>query len=114
MFSADECFGGRGLNRGIELCAVVEQLYSLERNFLVMGDPMFMDRLERIAFNALPGTMTADMWGHQYLQQADSYNAAYDLQDHVWQTDGADATGYVRWQRNKKKKKKYDDDEQEH
>ena len=23
MFSADECFGGRNLNRGIELCAVV-------------------------------------------------------------------------------------------
>ena len=27
MFSADECFGGRALNRGIELCAVVEQMH---------------------------------------------------------------------------------------
>ena len=33
MFSADECFGGRALNRGIELCAVVEQMYSLQHNF---------------------------------------------------------------------------------
>ena len=29
MFAADECFGGRNLNRGIELCAVVEQMYVL-------------------------------------------------------------------------------------
>jgi hypothetical protein len=56
MFSADECFGGRALNRGIELCAVAEQMYSLEAIFQIQGDVMFMDRCERIAYNAWPGT----------------------------------------------------------
>ena len=65
MWSADECFGGRDLNRGIELCAVVEQMYSLQHMFRTHGDPSYMDRVERIAFNSLPGTITADMWQHQ-------------------------------------------------
>ena len=90
MYSADECFGGRNLNRGIELCAVVEQMYSLGIIYQVQGDPYFMDRLERIAFNAWPGTTTDDLWQHQYLQQANEINAMYDTNPHVWATDGAD------------------------
>jgi hypothetical protein len=93
MFAADECFGGRELNRGIELCAVVEQMYSLQHNFRVLGDPYFLDRYERIAFNSLPGTISPDQWQHQYLQQANEINAKYGLKQHVWQTDGADSTG---------------------
>ena len=57
MFGADECFAGRALNRGIELCAVVEQMYSLYIMFMNLGDPQLLDRAERIAFNALPGTI---------------------------------------------------------
>ena len=45
------------------------QMYSLEIDFQVLGDPMFIDRAERIGFNALPGTVTAIGWQHQYLQQ---------------------------------------------
>ena len=37
IFAGDECFGGRALNRGIELCAVVEQMYSLQYMFRVQG-----------------------------------------------------------------------------
>eukprot|EP00966_Prymnesium_polylepis_P116036 2681953-Prymnesium_polylepis.1 len=48
IWSADECFGGRNLNRGIELCAVVEQMYSLQHMFRVQADPAFLDRCERI------------------------------------------------------------------
>ena len=94
IWSADECFGGRDLNRGIELCAVVEQMYSLQHMFRVQGDPSFLDRCERIAYNALPATITPDMWQHQYLQQANEINALYGIKDHVWQTDGADSTGF--------------------
>ena len=50
MFSADECFGGRHLNRGIELCAVVEQMYSLQALFRAFGETEFLDRCERIAY----------------------------------------------------------------
>ena len=31
-----------------------------------------MDRVERLAFNALPAALTADMWTHVYVQQANS------------------------------------------
>jgi DUF1680 family protein len=72
-----ECFGGRNLNRGIELCAVVEQMYSLQHMFRVHGDPYFLDKCERIAYNSLPATLTSDMWAHQYLQQANEINANY-------------------------------------
>ena len=94
IFSADECFGGRDLNRGIELCAIVEQMYSLQYMFRVEGDPALVDRMERIAYNALPGTITADSWQHQYLQQANEINASYDTNPHVWQTDGGASTGF--------------------
>merc|ERR1719502_1293637 len=77
MFAADECFGGRALNRGIELCAVVEQIYSLQHNFKVLGDLAYLDRAERIAFNSLPGTLDPVQWRHQYLQQANEINARY-------------------------------------
>ena len=94
IWAADECFGGLDLNRGIELCAVVEQMYSLQHMFRVQGDPAFLDKCERIAYNALPGTIDPIMWRHQYLQQANEINALYAIKDHVWQTDGDDSTGF--------------------
>jgi hypothetical protein len=69
MFSADEHFAGRNPSQGTELCAVVEAMFSLELDLAVLGDAQLGDRLEKIAFNALPGTQTADLWGHQYDQQ---------------------------------------------
>ena len=65
LFAGDECFGGRELNRGIELCAVVEQMYSLQVAFRAGGRLSWLDRIEAIAFNALPATLSADMWQHQ-------------------------------------------------
>lgn len=94
MFSADECFGGRHLNRGIELCAVVEQMFSLEVAFQITGDVSLLDRLERIAYNALPGIITPDVWQHQYLLQSNEINASYNTNPHVWMTDGVQATGF--------------------
>jgi hypothetical protein len=69
MFSADEHYAGPDPSQGIELCAVVEALFSLQHAIRVTGDAGLADRLERIAFNALPATFTADMWAHQYDQQ---------------------------------------------
>ena len=75
LFCADEVFCGRDPNRGTETCAVVEAMASLEINFATFGDPMLMDRVERLAFNALPGALTGDMWTHVYVQQANSVHA---------------------------------------
>jgi hypothetical protein len=70
IFGADEVYAGRDPSQGTELCAVVEAMFSMETDTAILGDPALGDRLEKIAYNALPGTLTGDMWGHQYDQQA--------------------------------------------
>lgn len=67
-FTGDECLAGIGNNRGTELCAVVELMYSCEILYDVTGDDIWAERLEKIAFNALPATISDDMWTHQYDQ----------------------------------------------
>ena len=56
MFCADEVFCGRAPHRGTETCAVVEAMASLEYDFEVLGDPLLMDRVERLTFNAMPAS----------------------------------------------------------
>ena len=69
MFSCDEHFAGRNPSQGCELCTVVETMFSLEQSLAILGEAAIGDRLERLAFNALPGTFTDDMWAHQYNQE---------------------------------------------
>ena len=84
LFCADEVFCGRSPNRGTETCAIVEMMASLEFAFTVLGGSKhagsfnnLMDRVERLAFNALPAALTADMWTHVYVQQANSVFAGH-------------------------------------
>ena len=37
--------------------------------YQVAGDLKYADRVERITYNALPATLTGNMWSRQYLQQ---------------------------------------------
>ena len=67
-FTGDECLSGKSPVQGTELCAVVEMMYSYELLYAYTGDPKWAERLERIAFNALPATVSEDMWTHQYVQ----------------------------------------------
>ena len=69
VFTGDEHLAGQSPTQGTELCAVVEYMFSLENLLSFFGDPALGDRLERIAFNALPATFSPDMWAHQYDQQ---------------------------------------------
>jgi hypothetical protein len=89
IFSADEHFAGRNPSQGTELCAVVEAMYSLEQVLPITGDPALADRLERIAYNALPGTLTDDMWAHQYDQQPNQIQCS--LSPGPWTTNYYDA-----------------------
>jgi len=66
--TGDECLAGLSPIHGSELCSVVEQMYSYECLYAYTGDRKWAERLERLAFNALPATITEDMWGHQYVQ----------------------------------------------
>ncbi|NWG13625.1 MAG: glycoside hydrolase family 127 protein [Acidobacteria bacterium] len=94
MFTGDECLAGKNPIQGTELCAVVEFLYSLEHLVSVFGDPFFADRLERVAFNALPATFSPDMWAHQYDQQVNQVQCTINP-EHMWTTNGPESNIYV-------------------
>ena len=65
IFSCDEHLAGLHPSHGTELCAVVEAMWSYETLFSIQGDAVFAERAERLAYNALPATLTEDMWAHQ-------------------------------------------------
>lgn len=74
IFTGDEHLAGLSANNGTELCSVVELMYSFEQLFAYTGDTKWLERLEVVAFNALPATFSDDMWAHQYLQQSNQIN----------------------------------------
>lgn len=65
----DECLAGQDPSRGFELCSVAELMYSFETLYELTGKKEWADRLELVAFNALPAALSEDMWTHQYDQQ---------------------------------------------
>jgi uncharacterized protein len=92
MFSCDEHLAGRNPSQGSELCSVVEYMYSLEQSISISGDASLGDRLERLAFNALPGAFTDDMWAHQYNQEPNQVECS--LHRKPWTTDGPESNLY--------------------
>ena len=93
VHAATSASPGRNPLQGTELCAVVEFMYSLEHLFSVFGDRAFADRLERVAFNALPATFAPDMWSHQYDQQVNQVQCTINP-DHGWTTNGPESNLY--------------------
>lgn len=89
MFSCDEHLAGPDPSHGSELCTVVEYMFSLERSLAITGDPALGDRLEKLAFNALPGTLTDDMWAHQYNQEPNQVECS--LHTKPWVSDGPES-----------------------
>lgn len=67
-FTGDECLGGNSPTRGSELCGIAEAMYSYELLFLITGDTFYLNRLDKLAFNGLPATISSSMWTHQYDQ----------------------------------------------
>lgn len=92
MFSCDEHLAGPDPTQGSELCTVVEYMFSLERSLAITGNAELGDRLERLAFNALPGTLTDDMWAHQYNQEPNQVECS--LHRKPWVTDGPESNLY--------------------
>jgi DUF1680 family protein len=87
--SGDEHYAGENPSQGVELCSVVEAMFSFEQLMAIAGDPAFGDRLEKIAFNALPGALSGDMWAHQYDQQPNQ--VACDIRQRGWTTNGPES-----------------------
>lgn len=89
-FTGDEHLAGRNPSQGTELCAIVEYLFSLEVLLSILGEPALADRLERLAFNALPATISPDMWSHQYDQQVNQVVCRV-AEDRVYTNNGPDS-----------------------
>ncbi len=92
MFSCDEHLAGLNPSQGSEIFTVVEYMFSLEQSLAINGDPSLGDRLERLAFNALPGSFTDDMWAHQYNQEPNQVECS--LHHKPWTTDGPESNLY--------------------
>ncbi|WP_277979108.1 beta-L-arabinofuranosidase domain-containing protein [Sphingomonas phyllosphaerae] len=89
IYSADEHLAGRSPSQGVELCAIVEAMYSLEQALAITGDAGLADRIERLAYNALPATFTDDMWAHQYDQQPNQVRCVHG--PGPWTTNGPES-----------------------
>ncbi|MFD2147671.1 beta-L-arabinofuranosidase domain-containing protein [Mucilaginibacter antarcticus] len=70
LYGADESMHGNNPTQGSELCTAVEMMFSLESSLAITGDVDYADRLEKIAFNALPAQASEDYMTRQYFQQA--------------------------------------------
>lgn len=91
VFTGDECLSGISPIQGTELCAVVEQMYSYELLFAYTGDSKWADRLEVLAFNALPATISEDMWTHQYVQMNNQISCQKFPGKPLFRTNGNEA-----------------------
>ena len=70
VVNEDEHLAGNNPSRGSELCSVVEYMFSLQTMAEAFGTGRYTDQIEKLAYNALPATITEDFMAHQYLQQA--------------------------------------------
>ncbi|MHA4894311.1 beta-L-arabinofuranosidase domain-containing protein [Pedobacter sp. PWIIR3] len=70
LYGGDEALHGNNPTQGSELCTAVEMMFSLETSLEITGDVDYADKLEKIAFNALPTQISDDFQTHQYFQQA--------------------------------------------
>jgi DUF1680 family protein len=86
LFSCDEHLAGRMPSQGSESCTVVEMMYALEELIAITGEVALAERLEQLAFNALPATISDDWTAHQYNQVVCKIS-----HDRVFATNGPDA-----------------------
>ena len=91
LFTGDECLSGLSPIQGTELCAVAEQMYAYEHLFAYTGDSKWAERLELLAFNALPATISDDMWTHQYLQMSNQIACERFPGKPILRTNGGEA-----------------------
>jgi Beta-L-arabinofuranosidase, GH127 middle domain/Beta-L-arabinofuranosidase, GH127 catalytic domain/3-keto-disaccharide hydrolase len=70
--SGTEFLAGDSSIQGVEFCAIVESMLSLETTERITGDPLLGDRLETIAFNAMPAATANSIKGLQYYTLANN------------------------------------------
>lgn len=90
-FTGDEHVAGLSPIHGTELCGVVELMYSFEILYAYTGDRKWAERLELLAFNGLPATISDDMWTHQYDQLSNQIECRRFRCNPVFGTNGRDS-----------------------
>ena len=100
MYGGDEALHGNDPTQGSEFCAIVEMMFSLEKALEISGDPAFADKLEKIAFNALPSQASDDFMTRQYFQQPNQVMATRHMRNFGDNHSGTDVcfgllTGYA-------------------
>ena len=64
----------------------------MENLVSLTGEVKFADRLEKVAFNALPAAITPDFWGHQYDEQSNQVACVSDPRARLTPPTGATPT----------------------
>jgi len=90
MYGGDEALHGNNPTQGVELCSVVELMFSLEKMIEITGDLSMIDHLEKIAFNALPTQISDDFMTRQYFQQANQVMITRHVRNFDVNHDGTD------------------------
>ncbi len=65
--SSNEDFAGRDPLQGYETCVIADFSWALGYFLMASGDGAYADRLEKIFYNAFPGSLLKDFTGLQYL-----------------------------------------------
>lgn len=99
LYGGDEALHGSDPTQGSELCSAVEMMFSMEKILSITGNSKFADRLEKIAFNALPAQVSDDFMRRQYFQQANQVMATRHIRNFDVNHHGTDLcygllTGY--------------------
>ena len=94
-FSGDESLAGLKAWHGTETCGIVESMYSLENMIEMFGRVDWADGLEYLAYNHLPGHMTADGWNRQYHGQINQ--ALVSSAARSWMSSNVDANLYANF-----------------
>ena len=79
--------------RGLSCAVLWKPCIPMKPLLSVSGGAKWGDRLERLAFNALPATLSEDMWTHQYLQMTNQPECSILPEDHVvFRTNSGEST----------------------
>ena len=91
QISGNEYLSGRDPRQGHETCLATDMMWALGFYMMAEGNVRAADRMERIAFNALPGSVTKDFRRHQYLSAVNqvfctpfSQSAHFNYSEATW------------------------------
>ncbi|HYW34154.1 MAG TPA: beta-L-arabinofuranosidase domain-containing protein [Balneolaceae bacterium] len=93
MNSGDEMLHGNKPTHGTEFCSVVETMFSMEILSELTGNVRYMDKLERVALNALPTQATDEWSARQYFQTVNQVRVSKGYRNYTTKYNNASCFG---------------------